>query len=100
MYLCYFFIKSFQRCGAFLSLTYIIKHTVFFKQIHQKQHRYTAISDVSIIYVIESLTSYGYKQNEISQEQSMGTKIVKTSYYTVLKAFSFKKIKILTQVPL
>ena len=41
------------------------------------------------------MTSHGYKQNEISQELSMGTKIFKTSYYTVLKAFSFKKIKIL-----
>jgi hypothetical protein len=41
------------------------------------------------------MTSHGYKQNEISQELSMGTKIFKTSYYTVLKAFSFKKIQIL-----
>jgi hypothetical protein len=39
------------------------------------------------------MTSHGYKQNEISQELSMGTKIFKTSYYTVLRAFSFKKIK-------
>jgi hypothetical protein len=46
------------------------------------------------------MTSHGCKQNEISQEQSMGTKIFKTSYYTVLRAFSFKKIKILTRVPL
>jgi hypothetical protein len=46
------------------------------------------------------MTSHGYKQNEISQELSMGTKIFKTSYYTVLKAFSFKKIKILMTVPL
>ena len=30
------------------------------------------------------MTSHGYKQNEISQELSMGTKIFKTSYYTVL----------------
>jgi hypothetical protein len=31
----------------------------------------------------------------------MGTKILKTSYYTVLRAFSEnKKIKILTRVPL
>jgi hypothetical protein len=30
----------------------------------------------------------------------MGTKIFKTSYYTALRAFSFKKIKILTRVPL
>jgi hypothetical protein len=42
------------------------------------------------------MTSNGYKQNEISQELSMETKIFKTSYYTVLRAFSFKKIKILT----
>ena len=42
------------------------------------------------------MTSHGCKQNEIYQEQSMGTKIFKTSYYT----FSFKKIKILTRVPL
>jgi hypothetical protein len=41
------------------------------------------------------MTSHGYKQNEISQELSMGTKIFKTSYYTVLRAFSFKKIKML-----
>jgi hypothetical protein len=46
------------------------------------------------------MTSHGYKQNEISQEQSMGTKIFKTSYSTVLRAFSFKKIKMLTRVPL
>ena len=47
------------------------------------------------------MTSHGYKQNEISQELSMGTKIFKTSYYTVLRAFSFnKKIKILMTVPL
>ena len=38
------------------------------------------------------MTSHGCKQNEISQELSMGTKIFKTSYYTVLRAFSFKKI--------
>ena len=38
------------------------------------------------------MTSHGYKQNEISQELSMVTKIIKTSYYTVLRAFSFKKI--------
>jgi hypothetical protein len=44
------------------------------------------------------MTSNGYKQNEISQELSMGTKIFKTSYYTVLRAFSFKKIKILMTV--
>ena len=30
----------------------------------------------------------------------MGTKIFKRGYYTVLKAFSFKKIKILMTVPL
>ena len=36
------------------------------------------------------MTSHGYKQNEISQELSMGTKIFKTSYRTVLRAFSFK----------
>jgi hypothetical protein len=48
------------------------------------------------------MTSHGDKQNEIShdQELSMGTKIFKTSYYTVLRAFSFKKIKILMTVPL
>ena len=44
------------------------------------------------------MTSHGYKQNEISQELSMGTEIFKTSYYTVLRAFSFKKIKILITV--
>ena len=46
------------------------------------------------------MTSHGYKQNEISQEQNMGTKIFKISYYAVLRAFSFKKTKILTRVPL
>jgi hypothetical protein len=43
------------------------------------------------------MTSYGYKQDKISQELSMGTKIFKTSYYTVVRAFSFKKINILTR---
>ena len=47
------------------------------------------------------MTSHGYKQNEIFQELiSMRTKIFKTSYYVVLRAFSFKKIKILITVPL
>jgi hypothetical protein len=47
------------------------------------------------------MTSHGYKQNEISQELSMGTKIFKTGYYTVLSAFyENKKRKILTRVPL
>jgi hypothetical protein len=46
------------------------------------------------------MTSHGYKQNEISQEISMGAKIFKTSNYSVLRAFSFKKIKILMTVPL
>jgi hypothetical protein len=46
------------------------------------------------------MTSHGYKQIEISQELSMGTKMLKTSYRTVLRAFSFKKIKILMTVPL
>ena len=45
------------------------------------------------------MMSHGYKQNEISQELSIGTNIFKTSY-TVLRALSFKKIKILTRVPL
>ena len=43
---------------------------------------------------------HGYKQNQISQELSIGTKIFKTNYYTVLRAFSFKKIEILMIVPL
>ena len=30
------------------------------------------------------MTSHGYKQNEIPQELSIGTKIFKTSYYTCL----------------
>ena len=46
------------------------------------------------------MTSHAYKQNEISQELSMGTNIFKTSYYTVLRAFSFKNVKILMTVPL
>jgi hypothetical protein len=46
------------------------------------------------------MTSHGYKQNEISQELSMGTKNFKTSCYTVLRAFSFEGIKILMTVPL
>jgi hypothetical protein len=29
VYLSYFLSKSFERCGAFVNLTYIIKHTVF-----------------------------------------------------------------------
>ena len=41
------------------------------------------------------MTSHGYKQNEISQELNMGTKIFKTSYDVAL---SFTKIKILMQV--
>jgi hypothetical protein len=50
--------------------------------------------------------TYGYKQDKISQELSLETKIFKTSYYTVLRAFSFKKINdasvnvTLTRVPL
>jgi hypothetical protein len=39
------------------------------------------------------MTSHGYKQNEISQELSMGTKIFKTSYDTVLRALSFNENK-------
>jgi hypothetical protein len=39
------------------------------------------------------MTSHGYKQNEISRELSMGTKIFKTCYYTVLRVFSFKENK-------
>jgi hypothetical protein len=46
------------------------------------------------------MTSHDYKQNEISQELSMGIKIFKTNYYTVLRAFSFKRIKVLMTVPL
>jgi hypothetical protein len=46
------------------------------------------------------MTSHGCKQNEISQELSIGTKVFKTSYFTALRAFSFKKIKILMRVPL
>jgi hypothetical protein len=38
------------------------------------------------------MTSHGYKQNEISQELSVGTKVFKTSYYTVLRA-PFKDLK-------
>jgi hypothetical protein len=45
-------------------------------------------------------SKYDDKQDEISQELSMGTKIFKTSYYKVLRAFSFKKIKIMMTVPL
>ena len=44
------------------------------------------------------MTSHGYKQNEISKTKK--TKIFQTSYYTVLRAFSLKKINILTRVPL
>ena len=46
------------------------------------------------------MTLHGYKQNEISQVLSVGPKMLKTSYYTVLRAFSFKRIKILMTVPL
>jgi hypothetical protein len=52
------------------------------------------------MYAIEKMTSHRYEQNEISQELSMGTKIFKPSYYTLLRAFSFKKIKIWMTVPL
>ena len=31
------------------------------------------------------MTSHGYKQNEISQQLGMRTKIFKTSYYTALR---------------
>ena len=34
------------------------------------------------------MTSHGYKQNEIPQELSIGTKIFKTSYYTCLLDFT------------
>jgi hypothetical protein len=46
------------------------------------------------------MTSHVYKQNEISQELSMGTEIFKRSYCTVLRAFWLKKITILMKVPL
>jgi hypothetical protein len=40
------------------------------------------------------MTSHGFKQNEISQEQT------KRSYFTVLGVLSFETIKILMTVPL
>jgi hypothetical protein len=43
------------------------------------------------------MTSHGFKQNEISQEQTMpmGTNFFKRSYFTVLRVLSFETIKIL-----
>jgi hypothetical protein len=46
-------------------------------------------------YICNWVNDVTWLQNEISQELSMGTKIFKRSYHTVLRAFSFKKIKIL-----
>ena len=48
------------------------------------------------------MTSHGFKQNEISQEQTMpmGTNFFKRSYFTVLRVLSFETIKILMIVPL
>jgi hypothetical protein len=46
------------------------------------------------------MTLHGFKQNEISQEQTMGTNFLKRSYFTVLGVLSFETIKILMTVPL
>ena len=46
------------------------------------------------------MTSHGFKQNEISQEQTIGTNFFKRSYFTVLGVLSFETIKILMTVPL
>jgi hypothetical protein len=73
VYLCYFISKSFERCGAFVNLTYIIKHTVFLNKPSKIHKNYWYVCP---------------------------TKIFKASYYTVLRAFSFKRIKILMTVPL
>jgi hypothetical protein len=69
-----------------MDLTSTLSKLGFFKQPSKTakvQNNYWCL----IIYVIESLTSHGYKQNEISQELSMETKLFKTSNYTVLGAF-------------
>jgi hypothetical protein len=40
------------------------------------------------------MKSHGFKQNEISQEQTMqGTHFFKRSYFTVLGVLSFEEIK-------
>ena len=46
------------------------------------------------------MTSHGFKQNEISQVQTMRTNFFKRSYFTVLGVLSFETIKILMTVPL
>ena len=46
------------------------------------------------------MKSHGFKQNEISQEQTMRTNFFKRSYFTVLGVLSFETIKILMTVPL
>ena len=66
--LCIFaiFYQIFQRCGPFVNLTYTIKHTGVFLTNSSKLAKIHNDYWYVIIYVIESLTSHGYKQNEIS----------------------------------
>jgi hypothetical protein len=45
------------------------------------------------------MTSHGFKQNEISQEQTMGTNFFKRSQFAVLGVLSFETIKILVTMP-
>jgi hypothetical protein len=46
------------------------------------------------------MTSHGFKQNEISEEQTMETNFFKRNYFTVLGVLSFEKIKVLMTVQL
>jgi hypothetical protein len=39
------------------------------------------------------MTSHGFEQNEISQEQTMGNNFFKRSYFTVLGVLSLETIK-------
>jgi hypothetical protein len=94
----------FERCGAFVNLTCITKHTVFFNK-SVKNSKDTAQQLLISHYICNWVDDVTWLQTkEISQELSMGTKIFKTSYYTVLPAFSFKiwfkRIKILMELPL
>jgi hypothetical protein len=43
---------------------------------------------------------HGFKQNEISQEQTMETNIFKRNYFTVFGVLSFETITILITMPL
>ena len=44
------------------------------------------------------MTSHGFKQNEISEEQTMGTNFFKRSYVTVLGVLLFNNLFINLQI--